>query len=219
MYMQIHERKLNRSRNFDYSLDGCYFVTTCVKNFIHVFGKIQNNQMILNKYGEIVKQQLLWLPNQYPYIRLNEWCIMPNHAHAIIVIDRHNMATDRAVGVIVGTPSHATTLSLSHIVGIDRHNTGTNNAYGVDVGTGRDLSLRVPHDHTPPMPTTKIKSLSEIVGAFKTTSSKLIHQSGLEQFVWQRSFHDRVIRDSEGLKAIGFYIQNNPANWCKDRNN
>ena len=104
--MQRPERKLNRHRNFDYSLDGCYFVTTRVKNFVCPFGKIQNDQMTLNKFGKIVKQQLLWLPKQYPYIRINEWCVMPDHVHAIIIIDRHNMGMDCAVGAFrehVGT--------------------------------------------------------------------------------------------------------------------
>jgi putative transposase len=75
------------------------------------------------------------------------------------------------------------------------------------VGTGRDLSLR------------KIKSLSELIGAFKTTSSKLIHQTGLNEFRWQRSFYDHIIRDESSLDNIREYIRQNPQNWETDKNN
>ncbi len=43
----------------------------------------------------------------------------------------------------------------------------------------------------------KIKSLSQIMGAYKTTSSKLIHQADYEEFAWHRSFHDHIIRDEK----------------------
>jgi putative transposase len=76
------------------------------------------------------------------------------------------------------------------------------------VGTGRDLSLQM-----------KIKSLSELIGAFKTTSSKLIHQKGILDFQWQRSFCDHIIRNEESLSKIREYIQTNPKTWKWDRNN
>ena len=48
--------------HFDYSQDGYYFIT-----YLHtikkepLFGTIENNEMQLNQYGEIVKEQWLWL--------------------------------------------------------------------------------------------------------------------------------------------------------------
>jgi REP element-mobilizing transposase RayT len=74
------------------------------------------------------------------------------------------------------------------------------------VGTGRDLSLQN-------------KPLPEIIGAFKTTSSKLIHQIGHEDFAWQRSYHDRIIRNEKELSNKRDYIIGNPAKWAEDRNN
>ena len=43
--------------------------------------------MILNEYGEIVRDRLLWLEDQYPYVVLHNYVVMPNHVHAIIEID------------------------------------------------------------------------------------------------------------------------------------
>ncbi|MCX6740312.1 MAG: hypothetical protein NTZ49_03735 [Candidatus Parcubacteria bacterium] len=77
---------------------------------------------------------------------------------------------------------------------------------GKSVGTGRDLSLQG-------------KPIYDIIGAFKTTSSKFIHQIGHTEFAWQRSFHDRVIRNDDELSKIRDYIFGNPAKWTEDRNN
>jgi len=77
-----------------------------------------------------------------------------------------------------------------------------------NVGTRRALSLQE----------IKIKSLSEIIGAFKTTSSKMIHKMELYEFQWQRSFYDHVIRDEDDLARIRQYILDNPLKWHLDRN-
>ena len=62
----------------------------------------------------------------------------------------------------------------------------------------------------------KIKSLSELVGAFKTTSSKLIHRAEFLEFKWKRSFHDHIIKTDRAYKNILNYIQDNPSKWDKD---
>ncbi len=73
----------------------------------------------------------------------------------------------------------------------------------VNVVTGRDLSQK---DEPKP----KIKSLSELIGAFKTMSSKELHQKGLKEFKWQRSFYDRILRNEKELYQIRKYIEQNP---------
>ena len=62
----------------------------------------------------------------------------------------------------------------------------------------------------------KIKSLSGLMGAFKTTSSKLIHRAGFEDFTWQRSFHDHIIRNDKSYHNISNYIDLNPEKWVSD---
>ncbi|MFH0874088.1 MAG: transposase [Candidatus Komeilibacteria bacterium] len=61
--------------------------------------------------------------------------------------------------------------------------------------------------------------LSKIICAFKTISSKSIHQSGLPDFAWHRSFYDHIIRHEDALIEIREYIRQNPQNWLRDRNN
>jgi REP element-mobilizing transposase RayT len=69
------------------------------------------------------------------------------------------------------------------------------------------------------MITEKIKSLSDIIGAFKTTSSKDIHLAGFSNFYWQRSFFEKIVRSEQEANAVCQYIRNNPTNWDSDDEN
>ena len=180
-------REPNRLQGYDYSRSALYFVTTCVQDRVCCFGIIENGKMVLNEYGTIAEQQWFWLQRQYPYLVLHSMVVMPNHIHGIIEID------DAIIGV--------------------------------GVGTGRDLSLRNVRDvrdvrnvgdEQREQPEIKSKSLSQLMGAYKTTKSKQIHLAGRLDFKWQRSFHDHIIRDERSYLHISDYIQNNPANWKED---
>jgi len=181
----INERKPNRMKGYDYSQDNLYFITNCVHNRVCCFGEIVNvqtghdqsegqKQMRLNEYGKIAEKQWHWLAEQYPYVILHAFVVMPNHIHGIIEINR--------TAIFVGTGRD---LSLQR-----------------DLSQQRDLSLQP-----------KIKSLSELMGAYKTTVSKQIHLSGYIDFEWQRSFHDHIIRDVQSYINISDYILNNPEKW------
>ncbi|GEO12202.1 transposase [Segetibacter aerophilus] len=164
----MHQTRLpNRLQGYDYSRNALYFVTLCVHDRVDCLGEIKDDQMFANEYGKIAEQQWQWLEQQYPYVVLHSFVVMPNHIHGIVEINDHM------------------------------------------VGTGRDLSLQQQQR--------KIKSLSELMGAYKTTTSKQIHLSGLTVFKWQRSFHDHIIRNEESYERISNYIQKNPSNWKGDK--
>jgi len=83
---QYHPRKQIRLTGYDYSLPGYYFVTVCTQERKNILGKIVNEEMKLNKYGEIVNKVIQFLSRQYPSVNLDIYQIMPNHIHMIIVI-------------------------------------------------------------------------------------------------------------------------------------
>lgn len=56
-----------------------------------------------------------------------------------------------------------------------------------------------------------IPSISRIVQQFKGAISKKIKSS-----IWQKLFHDHIIRNEEDYIKICEYIDNNPINWDKD---
>jgi putative transposase len=138
-------------------------------------GSVENGEMKLNKYGEIVEKQWNWLEENFSYVELLTHVVMPNHMHGIVIIHNSDVYSK---------------LNLEN------------------VGNGLDRSLQ-----------NKILPLWNIIGAFKTTSSKFIHEAGFLNFKWQKSFYDRVIRNETELLIKQQYILNNPPKWELDRNN
>lgn len=61
------------------------------------------------------------------------------------------------------------------------------------------------------------RTLSTIVGTFKPFASREIREEipSIGR-IWQRSFHDRIIRSGRELQGIRRYIEDNPARWIAD---
>ncbi len=91
-------RKPNRLRDFDYSQSGWYFVTICVQNRECLFGRIENGKMILNQFGEIVEKCWYEIPQHFPDVTLDEFVVMPNHVHGMVVIRNDVMKNRHVVG-------------------------------------------------------------------------------------------------------------------------
>src|ERR1017187_8229081 len=85
---KIYHRRSIRLSGYDYSDEGMYFITICCHSHKHRFGKIENDEMILNEFGKIADIQWGELINRFPNIELDEYKIMPNHMHGIIIIDK-----------------------------------------------------------------------------------------------------------------------------------
>jgi putative transposase len=81
-----HKRRSLRHKGYDYSAAGAYFVTICTHKREPLFGEIQNGTMMVNDYGQTAADAWLWLEQQYPYVKLDAWVVMPNHFHGIIII-------------------------------------------------------------------------------------------------------------------------------------
>ena len=88
---EIHHRRSIRLRGYDYSQPGKYFVTVCTQDKAAVFGEIVEGKMRRNEYGEIVAVCWGWLAKRYGSVELEEWVVMPNHLHGIIVIPGDGM--------------------------------------------------------------------------------------------------------------------------------
>lgn len=85
-------RKRNRLSGYDYSQQGAYFITVCTQNRAELFGRIVGANAVrpyteLSDLGQVVKTGVEMLPAVYPMVSVDEFVIMPNHVHMIIVID------------------------------------------------------------------------------------------------------------------------------------
>ena len=83
----LHHRRSIRLKGYDYSSQGAYFVTLCCEDRKHRFGEITQHQMHLNDLGKIAAEWMENLPTKFPNIEIGEYIIMPDHIHAIIVIN------------------------------------------------------------------------------------------------------------------------------------
>ena len=83
----IHHRRSIRLKEYDYSSEGLYFVTICSHEHKCVFGEIIDDNIILNRCGNIIDKEWKSLPQHFPNIVCHEYIIMPNHIHGIIQIE------------------------------------------------------------------------------------------------------------------------------------
>ena len=73
-------------QDYDYSQVGAYFVTVCVQHRECLFGEIVDDEMRLNDAGQMVERWWDELGNKFPSAEPDEYVVMPNHFHGIIVI-------------------------------------------------------------------------------------------------------------------------------------
>lgn len=88
-----HQRRFHRLHEYDYTQPGAYFITIVTFNRLRMFGEIKNGVMKLNTRGNIILREWQRLPSRFPKIELDEYVIMPNHLHGIIIIRDHRRGT------------------------------------------------------------------------------------------------------------------------------
>jgi putative transposase len=93
-----------RLKGWNYRNPGYYFVTICTRGRSHYFGTVEQDDVRLSAIGEIAAQCWAENPQHHQGIELDEWVIMPNHAHGIIIIVvetlQCNVSTDCNVSTV-----------------------------------------------------------------------------------------------------------------------
>ena len=182
----IHHRRSIRLPGYDYSQPGLYFLTICTAGGLCIFGDITNQKMVLNELGEIVA--LVWqeLSRHYPCITPMTFVVMPNHVHGIIHVGAQFIAPHDAV--------------VPHATMPPDNPPAPNNPMTPD-------ALKMP----------KI-TIGEIVRGFKARCTYAINQRRQTPGVpvWQRNYHDHIMRDEAAYLKITEYIQTNPLRWKED---
>ena len=153
-------------------------MTICMQGRECLLGDIVGDKMQYSEAGDMICAEWEALPQRFPTVELDEWIVMPNHLHGIIVM----------VDSI-----RATLMDTSNQAGIN------------------------------PASTSK-HILGDVVGAFKSISTNQyidgVHNKGWLPFfkkLWQRNYHEHIVRNERELEAIRKYIYNNPKQWMLDR--
>ena len=210
LFKNKYRIKSARLPYWDYTTEGFYFVTICTKNKEHFFGTISNGVMQISEVGQIVTKEWLTTELVRENVKLDEWVIMPNHFHGIIVIHEHVETTRRVVSTIQtrnsGDEGTARETTRRVVSTIQTRNSG-------NVGTSRETTHRVVST------TLKSNYLCSIIGQFKSIATKKIRENGYHDFAWQPRFHDHIVRNEKSLNRIRTYIQFNPEQWEYDGEN
>ena len=198
-YQKMIFRKSMRLPSWDYSQEGKYFLTLCINQREHLFGKIENNRMVLNEYGWIVEKKWKELNKYFPEISLDAFVVMPNHFHGVIFIRNKQKFPVEVI-----------------------HELPLKNIKPRNSAAIRELQLRGGGEQGKKSQSTRRKMLiPKIIGRFKMQTAKTINiiRKTPSQSIWQRSYHDHILRSDNDLNRIREYIINNPLNWNRDRNN
>ena len=82
----IHHRRSIRLKGYDYTKPGAYFITINAFHRSRIFGVIESGMVRLNACGEIARAEWLKTAEIRREIALDEFVIMPDHMHGIIII-------------------------------------------------------------------------------------------------------------------------------------
>ena len=90
---ELPKRKFMRIVDYDYSIPGAYFITVCTANREKLFWSDRRGELCspanipLSDIGIIVDNEIQKLNTVYNAVRVDKYCIMPNHIHMILTID------------------------------------------------------------------------------------------------------------------------------------
>ncbi|MCD6585624.1 MAG: hypothetical protein J7K96_07675, partial [Desulfobacteraceae bacterium] len=68
-----------------------------------MFGKIENGVMQLSDIGKMAEKYWQEIPNHVPFVKLDEFIVMPNHIHGIVIIEKNDGNDCRDVACNVTT--------------------------------------------------------------------------------------------------------------------
>ena len=126
------------------------------------------------------------LPNHYPNLKLDQFVVMPNHVHGIIIIENNNNT--------IGYQDVPVETGLKPV------STGTPGTPGTPDIPDKTHGL---FEFIRALKTFSARRINE----YRQTPGTS---------VWQTRFHDHIIRDENDLNRIRKYIIENPSNWKTD---
>ena len=198
-----------RLRNWDYGWKGYYFITIVTRNREHYFGNIENGKLIKSKLGEIVEKE--WLKTatirRDMNIIIDEFCVMPNHFHAIIKIgkNQYNQFDDKSdsipdSGTAAGSPDRDAT-----------HRVSTGDPTANPTANPPPVKSNPKNQFGP-----QRKNLPSIIRGFKSAVTTFARKNNIE-FGWQPNYYEHIIRNEHEYYRIKIYIKNNPRKWTEDK--
>ncbi|MBQ4568518.1 MAG: transposase [Ruminococcus sp.] len=189
--MNLPKRKSPRLKAYDYSTPGYYFVTICTHNKQKMFGEVVTQKACNPTVGAIHES-----PEK-------EFCITSEVFYRLP--DINYTKTGRIVDDII---NH---LPKRFGVTIDKYIIMPNHIHMIMIIEDNSCSRAIRES-----PLRSRDIIEMVVGYIKMNASKKIHKEISKGKIWQRSFHDHIIRGEKDYQKIWQYIDSNPARWKDD---
>ena len=180
-------------------MGGAYFVTICTKDREFYFGKIENDEMHLSEIGKYADEQFRDVSSNYPYAVIPSYVVMPNHIHAIVIIDDRMDSACRDAIYRVSKTIHRVPEEIQYVSESEIQMKPTQDRGGI---TGRDNPMLY-------------RSLGTVIRGLKARVTHYANENDID-FAWQSRFHDRIIRDQKDMNETVLYVDNNVAKWPED---
>jgi|GEM_PF-309583 len=170
-------------------------------------------KMQLSEIGIIATENFANVTLHYPYAEIPLFVVMPNHIHAVVMID--GAKTPRRDIVQMRHDDIVQTCDMEQTRDI--------------VETWRAASLQKreweqerKHEQEQSERMKNIANmqgcLSVVIGGLKSAITKSVHTNNIP-FAWQPRFYDHIVRNQGELNRIAEYIENNIAKWGFDEMN
>ena len=206
-----HNRRSIRLKGYNYIQEGAYYFTICCYQRRCLLGEIEDGIMHLNLFGATVKAVWENLPRHFPLMELDAFVVMPNHVHGIIFI------TD-SPGICNPNRNNNPTPNFNSGCRGEAFVPGCNNTPPKSSSTNASPFPGC-NDTSPPRGT-QSGSIGAIIQNFKSVATRRVNRITRNSGgLWQRNYHEEIIRNEKALENIRRYILENPLSWHKDEEN
>jgi REP element-mobilizing transposase RayT len=199
----------NRAQFWDYSKPADYFITINIANRECILGNVDEGKMVLSYFGKIVESEINKIIGYHNRIMFDTWVIMPNHIHLIVTLGKYGY--DNGVSSVGDDNNHNGCIDSSvktiHELSFPADDASQSSADPPSIEAFKQYRKQ-----------RRNMLIPKILGKFQHQTSKQINllrdTPGVK--VWQKDYHDHIIRDIQSYHRIKYYIINNPKNWKGD---
>ncbi len=185
-----------------------YFITVCTYRKESIFGYIRDGIMYPNELGRVAEEHWFEIPEHHSFVHLDEFVVMPNHIHGILVLDHAEAIGEYGPEGASGTGTASRARTTPPWGGV-----GAGLALPASPGPAAPAIIPAPSRQ---FGQSQAGSISSVIGSYKSGVARVINQirktPGAE--VWHRNFFDRIIKNSTQHERIRTYIQENPKRWA-----
>ncbi len=143
--------------------------------------------MVLNNAGKIANDEWLNTPKIRTNVELGEFIIMPNHMHGIIqILERGEL----------------------HSYEKDSNNKGDGELHSHKI-----VNVHKGECNSPPQGPSN--TIGTIIRGYKSSVTKQLNLMNIGCAVWQRNYHEHIIRNEQSYQNISNYIIHNRTKWME----